>query len=274
MSIYLPFTEDNFLEHVDLVTKKWGQCTAPIYIEQISASGRSTGAVDLVGSSFFAVRKGKYFLVTAAHVFDGQDLKRVFTLNINGKGVLLNGLPFARCFEDDIAVAPLPEAWLSGVGIDRLMAISLDDVETPQYEPFGLWVSIGYPNSKNGLNPRLNQTVIYTHGTSFTERIEKPTAKSHIKNPVGFRFDKKHAIDTAMKSVNPPSFSGTSGGPVLEVLADVAIDGSFKWTCRLEGVFIGWHKREKEALAARVPPLKALIDGVISRLETVSPNQA
>lgn len=267
MTIYLPYSEDNFLEYVDEIIKKWGQCTAPLFIEQVSQSGKITGAADLIGSSFFAVRRGMYFLVTAAHVFDGQDPKRQFGVNVNGKGALLNGTPFVRCFVDDIAIAPLHEDWFIRAGIDRLKAVPLDDMKT-SYSPIGLWVTMGYPGSKNGLNPRLNMTQIVTHGTSFTERIERPTAKSHIANPVGFRFDKKHVIDTRMKSTNPPSFSGTSGGPVFEVLADVDFDGSLRWKCRLEGVFIGWHKIEKEALAARVQPLKDLMDRVIDHMKT------
>lgn len=267
MSIYLPFREDNFLEHVDDVIKKWGQCTAPLFIEQVSESGKITGAADLIGSSFFAVRRGNYFLVSAAHVFDGQDPKRQFGVNINGKGALLNGIPIVRCMVDDIAVALLPEAWFINAKIERLKAVPLDDLVT-HYSPIGLWVAVGYPASKNGLNPRLNQTQIVTHGTSFTDRIEKPTAKSHIANPVGFRFDKKRVINTKMKSANPPCFSGTSGGPVFEVIADVDFDGSFRWKCRLEGVFLGWHNREKEAHAARAQPLKNLMDRIIDHMST------
>jgi hypothetical protein len=85
MSIYLPFTEDNFLEHVDDVIRKWGQCTAPLFIQQVSESGKLTGAADLIGSSFFAIRKGHYFLVSAAHVFEGQDPKLQFGVNINDR---------------------------------------------------------------------------------------------------------------------------------------------------------------------------------------------
>ncbi|MCC9008021.1 hypothetical protein [Pseudomonas putida] len=265
MSIYLPFREENFLEHVDDVIKKWGECTAPLFIEQVSKSGKVTGAADLIGSSFFAVRGGHYFLVSAAHVFDDQDPKRQFGVNVNGKGALLNGIPIVRCKIDDIAVALLPGAWFLNAKIERLKAIPLDDSST-NYSSIGLWVAIGYPASKNGLNPRLNQTQIVTHGTSFTSRIEQPAARSHIANPVGFRFDKKRVINTKMQSANPPCFSGTSGGPVFEVLAAVDFYGSLRWKCQLEGVFLGWHNREKEAHAARVQPLKNLMDQIIDHV--------
>ncbi|WP_065260084.1 serine protease family protein [Pseudomonas bananamidigenes] len=265
MSIYLPFREDNFLEYVDEVIKKWGQCTAPLFIEQVSKSGKITGAADLIGSSFFAARRGHYFLVSAAHVFDDQNPLRKFGVNVNGKGALLNGIPIVRCKIDDIAVALLPEAWFSYAKIERLKAVPLDDSVT-HYSPIGIWVAIGYPASKNGLNPRLNKTQIVTHGTSFTDRIERPSAKSHISNPVGFRFDKKRVINTKMEPANPPCFSGTSGGPVFEVLAAVDNHGSFRWKCHLEGVFLGWHNREKEAHAARVQPLKNLMDQIIDHV--------
>lgn len=267
MSIYLPFTEDNFLEHVDDVIKKWGQCAAPLFIEQVSKSGKITGAADLIGSSFFAVRRGHYFLVSAAHVFEGQDPKRQFGLNTNGQGAVLNGMPIIRSIVDDIAVALLPQTWFIKAKIERVKFVPLDDLVT-HYAPIGLWVAVGYPASKNGLNPRLNLTQIVTHGTSFTERIETPAAKSHIANAVAFRFDKKRAMDTNMKRANPPCFSGTSGGPIFEVLADVESDGTFRWKCRLEGVFLGWHNREKEAHAARVQPVKNLMDSIIEHMST------
>ncbi|NWC91065.1 MULTISPECIES: hypothetical protein [unclassified Pseudomonas] len=218
--------------------------------------------IELMGSSFFAVRGGMYFLVTAAHVFQGRDLRRAYGVNINRKWGMLNGMPFITCLVNDLAIAPLNEAWFRRAGVDRLKAVPLDDLET-EYSSIGRWVTVGYPKSKNGLNPRLNQTDIHTHGTSFTDRLEKPTAKTHFANPVGFRFDKNKVIDTKMKSANPPSFSGTSGGPVYEILELVDFDGFSRWKCRLEGVFIGWHKREKEALAARVQPLKAMMDEVV-----------
>ncbi|RRV10200.1 hypothetical protein EGJ27_00795 [Pseudomonas sp. v388] len=206
------------------------------------------------------------FLVTAAHVLKGLDTKRLLATNLKGKAIMLSGLPFLVCNDNDLAIAPLEPQWLADTGLPSLNTIVLDDT-WENYESIGCWITVGYPGSKNGIYPRLGKHAINSHGTSFTEMIQVPKAQSHIANPLGFRFDKKSAVDTDQKRANPPSFSGTSGSPILEVLARVDTTGNISLRCVLQGVLLGWHKKEKEVVAGRVEALLALMDELFELLE-------
>lgn len=267
MPTSMPFDENNWLPVVDAVIAKWKECTAPIFVENLSPAGTPTGDAQLLGTGFIATYRKMSFLVTAAHVLKGLDTKRLLATNLKDKAILLSGLPFLFCHDNDLAIAPLEQEWLVATGLPSLNTIDLDDI-CENYEPIGCWITVGYPGSKNGIYPRLGKHAINSHGTSFTEMIQKPTAKAHIGNPLGFRFDKKSAVDTDNKRANPPSFSGTSGSPILEVLARVTPAGNISLRCMLQGVLLGWHKKEKEVIAGRVEALEALMEELFEMLES------
>lgn len=265
MTILIPFDESNLLPNIDLIIKKWSTITAPIYIEKLSPSGRPTGAIALLGSAFCVSRNNNYFLVTAAHVLKGLPDGLAITARIGERAVLLNNRPFLLSMEDDLAITMLHASWTTQFGIDRVRSIDLDD-EKKGYTRLGTYISIGYPGSKNGINQRLNKFAINIHGTSFNEKLEKHESKPHIKKPVAFKFNKKTALNSNKGRANPPCFSGTSGGPILEIVGLTKFDDSISMSCRLEGVFLGWHKREKEIIGASGTALIALIDEVLDKM--------
>ena len=133
-------------------------------------------------------------------------------------------------------------------------------------EPLGHWITMGYPATKNGINPKLAKFAINLHGTSFTEMIQAPVCKAHIRDPLAFRFDKKSAITVEHKRENPPSFSGTSGSPVLQIFCRVLRPDLVDLSCRLEGVFLGWHHKEREVIAGKVQGLVGLLDEFLGHL--------
>ena len=266
MPILIPFDESNPLPNIDMIIEKWSAITAPIFIEKLSPSGKPTGTIDLLGSAFCVSRRENYFLVTAAHVLESLPNGLAITARIGEKAALLNKLPFVISTEDDIAVTMLHASWTTQFGIDRVRSIDLDD-NKHGYSSLGTYISIGYPGSKNGINQRLNKLAINIHGTSFNEKLEKHDSSPHIKNPVAFRFNKKTALNSEKGRANPPCFSGTSGGPILEIVGIPRIDDSISISCRLEGIFLGWHKREKEVIGARSAALVALIDEILDEMD-------
>ncbi|WP_115297987.1 hypothetical protein [Ectopseudomonas mendocina] len=257
---------DNWLPIADALIAKWKECTAPIFVENLSPAGLPTGDAQLLGTGFFVTCRQMTFLVTAAHVIKGLDPKRLLATNVKNQGILLSGLPFVFCHENDLAIAPLAQDWLVNTGLPSLNSIVLDEV-WEGYESLEFWITVGYPGSKNGIFPKLRKHAINSHGTSFTEIIQKPTARAHISNPLGFRFDKKKAVDSSNRRTNPPCFSGTSGSPILEVIGRVDTSGNVSLRCTLKGVLLGWHKKEKEVIAGRSEGLVDLIEELLAILE-------
>lgn len=264
MPVLLPYT-DNWLLIVDHVNLNWGKCTAPIYVEGVSPAGSYTLDAVLLGTGFFVTYREVVFFVTAAHLFEGLDKKRTLAANVNGKAILLSGLPFFLNKENDLAVALLPRDWLAKTGLKSINLIDLND-EKEGFESMMSWIAIGYPGSKNGIYPKLRKHAINVYGASFFEIIEKPLSKTHNLNPIAFRFDKKKAVDSSSRRVNPPCFSGMSGSPVLEIFRRFDENDNPIIGCKLKGVFLGWHKSEKEAIAARLESVLELLDEFISEL--------
>ena len=265
MPTLIPFDENSWLPTVDALIAKYKACTVPFFIDALSAAGQPTGDAQLLGTGFFVTCRQHVFLVTAAHVLKDLDPRRVLATNVRGQAVLRGGLPFLLCHDNDLAITLLPQDWLANTGLPSINSIVLDET-WEGYESLEFWITVGYPGSKNGIFPKLGKHAINSHGTSFTEVIEKPTAAAHISNPVGFRFDKKKAVDSANKRANPPSFSGTSGSPVLEVIARVDPAGNISLRCTLKGVLLGWYKQEKEVIAGRAQALIDLIDELLDLL--------
>lgn len=269
MPTSIPYNE-NWLQIADALIAKWKDCTAPIFVENLSPTGLPTGDALLLGTGFFVTYRQMAFLVTAAHVLKGLDPKRLLATNVKGHGILLGGIPFLFCHENDLAIAPLAQDWLANTGLQSINSIDLDEV-WEGYESLEFWITVGYPGSKNGIFPRLGKHAINSHGTSFDEIIQKPTALAHISNPLGFRFDKKKAVDSVNRRANPPCFSGTSGIPILEVVGRADVAGNVSLRCTLKGVLLGWHKREKEVVAGRAEGVVSLINELFALLEGKSP---
>lgn len=260
------FSAETFLEHVDEIIRRWSKCSVPLFIEHVTESGRRNNSLDSLGSGFFVCHRGHTFLVTAAHVLDGLDPNRELVMSVNGVGVPLNGIPFRGYREKDLAFALLDSATLNKHGVQSVNYVPMEAEDESCYLPI-LWIAIGYPGSRNGLNPRVGKNNINIYGASFYEKLEKPSALANIRNPIGYKFDKKAAVNTKGKSTNPLSFQGTSGGPILEVIARIDEAGGYTWCCRLDGILLGWYNKEKEVIAARANDLKDLLDNYVDYID-------
>lgn len=260
----------NWLRIVDSVIVHGSKVTSPIYIQKVSPAGRRLDEAFLLGTGFFVYHRGLVFFMTAAHVFDGSDLSLPVSGSYKGKAFLFDGLAFSLCLENDIALAVMPQEHLDRYAIEVSEAVVFGS--PPEgFSPLGHWVTMGYPVTRNGLNPKLAKLAINIHGTSFTERIEMPQAKAHIGNPVGFRFDKKTAIDTQLKRQNPPKFSGASGSPIFQMYGCYR-EGVLSVAIDFEGVLLGWHSKEREVIAARAEAVEHMIEEFFAAVGHATPS--
>ncbi|AWF80364.1 hypothetical protein BTJ40_05815 [Microbulbifer sp. A4B17] len=237
---------------IDIMVQKWGDILVPIYTEK----PHHNGVAQLLGTGFIVQERSEFFLVTALHVVK-EHAEELLIVNINSHSIPLNKMPFAISEEDDLAVSHLSIDWLSNNGIEKIKALPIDNNRT-ESESTGINFLIGFPGKKNIINPRLNKIKKYIQGTSFTAPVKNHQSKPHIRNPLVFHFSKKNSVDSDNKRVTPPSFSGNSGGPVLE-LVGIDSENELRFACRLSGIFVGWYEREKEIISIKSSTLRNFI---------------
>jgi len=245
------------LKHIDEMVERWSDIIVPIYTEK----EHSKNVAQLLGSAFLVNYKGAVFLVTALHVIrDHQN--SLLVISIGGKAVPLNKMPFAISEKDDLAIAYLDHDWAKKNDVNKVYFLPIDDHKSG-YNTLGAYFLIGFPGKKNELNPRVDKVTKNIQGTSFSTYVETPKSNSHIDNPIAFEFDKGKVILTSGNKINPPSFSGNSGGPIMELIGKSGKSGragDIIAGCKLAGVFVGWYKKEKEAIAIRPEVITWLIN--------------
>ncbi|MCK2149608.1 serine protease [Marinobacter alexandrii] len=246
-------TEEELLQCVDEMVEVWGDILVPIYTDKEFRDG----VAFLLGTGFLAEYREEIFLVTAQHVIKDHSDK-LLVIGIGDTSVPLSKMPFFASKENDLAVSRLEKEWADEAGVGKVKAIPLED-KKEGYISEGRYFLMGFPGKKNTLNKRIGKDTKNIHGTSFVSKIESPQSKTHIDCPVAFEFDKNSAINTDGQKTNPPSFSGNSGGPILQLMGKDINRDHKTIGCRLSGIFTGWHQNEKEAIAARPEALLELI---------------
>ncbi|MDZ5459249.1 serine protease family protein [Azohydromonas lata] len=242
---------------VDDITKSWGRTVVPFYVADNKSKHRLLGC----GSGFLAAYKNRLYLVTALHVINDLPSGEALIANIGGKGVLINGLPFKISRDADIAVALLHDFWLTTNKVHGVHALPIK-LKADQDQSLNIYILIGYPGAKNIINGNIGSRDRNLMGYSFFEKIENVKAKTHIKNPIGFRFDKKSATDSNGNRVDGGRFNGNSGGPVIESVIDPRNFFSAGLSIRFSGVFLGWDKSSKEIICARPENLIKLLEEI------------
>lgn len=262
MSDIQEFNRNRPLEVVDNVVERWGKVVVPFFIKDPHSNHRIFG----YGSGFLVNYDNKVFLVTALHVLNGISNGEALLANINGSSVFINDLVFIKSDQYDIAVASIHNDWAKIQNIKSLFPLPLTD-KTPEFVTSNTYVLLGYPGSKNKLNSNTKETTRHLVGYSSPERIEAPRSKTHVTNPIAFKFNKKDAFDSNENKINVGGFNGNSGGPVLEIL--IKKDTVNTISVSLAGVFIGWDKDCQELVCCRSNVVVSLIDELISKLNDI-----
>jgi Trypsin-like peptidase domain len=262
MSKTLLYNELKPLVVIDNVVEKWMGIVVPFFTNDPHSLHKLIG----IGSGFLVEYEKKIFLITAHHVLKDIPDGKIVTANINGKGVCINDLPFVKSDTDDLAVALIQNDWAATQGIKSLFPLLLAD-KASDFVKSNFFILLGYPASKNKLNSNTNDTDRRLIGYSSQQKIEVPISKTHINKPIAFSFNKKFATDTNEIKINAGSFSGNSGGPVLEVL--IRKDDLNIISVILAGVFLGWDKTTKELICCRPEIVVTLIQKLLKKFSDI-----
>lgn len=234
----------------DDIVSRWRKIVVPFFTQKPN----NKTAVFGFGSGFIAVYKGEHFLVTAKHVLDDALKHGTCAININDHVLLLQNMYFFTDPHNDIAFTPI-EATLFTNKIETVPAIDLTK-EGEISKSLGYHLLMGYPASKNILEPRWNKVnrMLY----SFTAEVNaaKRSLIKNISDPVVFDFDPHKQLDSSLKPTGqPPHLKGMSGGPALEIRVSGTQEEGYRFCVTLSGVLVEWHEKKRVVVAASTASL-------------------
>lgn len=238
----------NFLNSAqvfDDLVGRWQKIVIPFLA---SAKNSRTGAI-VFGSGFMTTYRGKYFLVTAKHVLDDVMRHGTCAINVNGHVLLLEDLRFTIDHDNDLAFAPIEEALFRNK-VERVFVIDLTP-GSPVRESLGYHLLMGYPATKNKLDPRWGKVDRMLLSITAKKNEAKHLWVKNISDPVVFDYDPKKQFDSASQPAGqPPQPYGMSGGPALEVRFSWAEEVGFSLYVTLSGVLVEWHENKRAIVAA------------------------
>lgn len=252
------YLNENSVEFIDEMVKRWGRVVVPFF----SSGENSRAGANGFGTGFLVRFNSKHYLVTAMHVVEDALGCSACAINICGVGVGLKDIFFYRDKENDLAVADLDE-FLVNNGFDSIPSIDLDNEHT-SFKPLGFYLLMGYPGTKNKLEPRWGKINRNLYSITTEKLGSNIGINTDIGVPILFEYDPKNQIDSNLKSAGrPPELYGMSGGPALELHAKYISEDELRFYVRLTGILVEWHKRKKIIVAV----CKNKLIDLIERLE-------
>lgn len=239
---------------IDSLAAKWAPAIVPIFMSDPKSSHKLSGR----GTGFIVERSDtSYWLITANHVLSDIPKGEVIIANISGSSILLNELEIHTRKDEDLAAILITNEIALQNGIHKLIPIPLK-LSGEIWESTELNILMGYPGARNKLNlniGKLNKTII-----SYTccGPLKTCSAKTHIKNPVAFEFDKRSAINSNEEKTPVGLFNGNSGGPILQIYIE-RNSHITNYNVALSGVFLGWDKSTREMFAAKTTSLQSFL---------------
>lgn len=240
--------ETQLISLIDRMMPSWGEIVVPIFV----ASQKSLGAAEGIGSGFLITFKGAHFLVTALHVLHHAKESDLIA-NICEKSVFLAGMTFHKSEEFDIAFCELSEQWLQRNEIPKIKSAQAQR-ELEGWQKTGIYIAVGYPSTKNILNPKrgnLNRNCL----SISLSKAKNLTVSTAIKEPLIFSYDHKQVFDSIGNKLGPqPKLQGMSGGPCFELIIKNGEDLTFSLDA--VGILVEWHKIARAIVAS---PITAIL---------------
>lgn len=239
----------------DEIVDRWRKIVVPFFTREPN----NKTAVSGFGSGFIAIYKGEHFLVTAKHVLDDALRYGTCAININNHVLLLQNMYFFTDPHNDLAFTPIGEALYKNK-IETVPAIDLTkEGEVPK--SLGYHLLIGYPASKNKLEPRWNKVNRMLYSFTAEVNVAKKSLIKNISDPVVFDFDLNKQVDSSLKPTGqPPHPKGMSGGPALEVRFSGTQEEGYSYYVTLSGVLVEWHEKKRVIVAASTASLMKALD--------------
>lgn len=261
-------TSEEIETDIDQLADRWHTALVPFFgKENDGPKGTIKGVI--FGTGFFVNWKSLFVLVTAAHVLETAHRYGVVTLNVNGRGVLLQNKKFKTFEDSDIAVTAFDFAELQEAGVGKVKVIPLATDRSGQ-TALPRFVAMGFPETQNRLNTAYNKLDRTSHIFSLFPASEHQTSKSLVPNPLLLEYEPsqmKPGVNRP-KDSTPPDIHGVSGGPLFQLYAterhvyqedgDMAL--GVHVGLELAGILVEWREDEKKIVAATTRDLIELLE--------------
>lgn len=267
----------------EIISERTNQCSevlAKKYLRSVRAVYGSTenGKPVHIGSCVAVKIKEERYLITAAHVIDHNEITSLY---VSGEKHLvliestahLTVAPQGDRDEDviDFAVLHLSDDMMVKIG--NIEYISEKDIllrDLKQSEKCCL--ALGYPNSKNKINPKYGNNVketpfVYTSNLKHDDELFKKTGSIKGQHYL-LDYCKKHSKDEARNIVNSISPKGVSGGGLFYIEGmDKPESYVPEAPCvgKLVGILIEFRKEHKVLIYTRLSTILGALTNQITR---------
>jgi hypothetical protein len=169
-----------------------------------------------IGTGTFIEVLGQLYLVTAQHIFEGEEMADVAIPNPStGKILTLGSFEYLRhnSIDFDVAVLLLKDTEVIKIVRENWRILSLDNVKHPS--DAGVFILCGYPSA---LARKVENQIGAKLLSVFSERIERPiSAEEPIHDELDlFFYHDQNALSLNGTDVETPRFVGTSGCSIWE----------------------------------------------------------
>lgn len=256
MSIVMPFNP-NSAEFIDEIARRWGRVVVPFFTNHPKRKAAARG----FGSGFIASYRGVPFLVTAKHVIEQALEEDCCVINVDGRGIILENLPFHIDRGNDLAFTPMDRIF-NEAGLATVQTIDLERGDDGS-EAWGYHLLLGYPGTKNKLEREWGKVNRQLLSLTLEPAHTEKEVNSDIEDPILFDFHPKQQVDSFFNRVQqPPDLHGMSGGPTFELRMIIPFKGQLNFHMRLSGVLVEQHPRQGVIVAATAKSLVRAIENI------------
>lgn len=247
----------------DNLMQLWKEVLIPIFL----GSKQSTERVEGIGTAFILERNERYFLVTALHVLTAiMESPKGAYMSINGKAAAVEKLWFRKSDSHDLAVAGLSPEWCDEHDIKKVKAVMVSS--EVRGKPFGRYMTMGFPATKNVLDLRYGKVNTSVLGISM-RRLAEPV-ETKVADAIFLEHDHEDVYTTENELVqNHLRLHGMSGAPCFEIRETTRlVEGEVMRHLFPEvvGVLVEWHKEKKTLVVAPMRHVCDLADWFLAKL--------
>lgn len=235
-------------KHIFELMEKVAKSCIPIY-EMVDESP------SLLGSGTLFWNSGRYFIITAAHLFEKNPIGNCL-IQVNGRFEIISGSQSGTDYKGDddekieFTIIELDNELgrnVSSLGTfippDKLAQVSTSRERNQLY-------FFGYPGSQNRTRQDIKKTrnkITCIHGTA---RLKLPTCyyrDAHLA--IYFSKDPEYNLDVDRNNATPPNPKGMSGGPVFLTYTKLPMGYE---DFLFAGIALEYHTEEKLLIGLRM----------------------
>jgi hypothetical protein len=234
-----------YLENIAKVRDSFKDIVVPLYV----ADNKINGKFNCFGSGFIISRKGRQFIVTAAHVV--KEIKKMnepiqLLTIVNGTQLDISWGCFIINDVSDLAVMP----------INRVVDMRAINVDANEFSVEETGVAYGFPATINKLGRFNKSSIIMVISTC----MERQTGEENY-----YHYDRKKMLNNlGEKKGNSPDLHGMSGGPLLNIHCNNDLGVTFS----LAGIITRQEPQNKLLVVKKAEQLVHFLDRVFFDFES------